>query len=59
MSPGVKMPFVSAAQQRFAHANPQKFGGEKKLAEWDQSTDFKTLPERKKKKFNYVPKKKK
>jgi hypothetical protein len=41
------MPFVSKAEQRFAHANPEKFGGKKGLAEWDAATDFKTLPERK------------
>jgi hypothetical protein len=40
------MPFKSEAQQRFAHANPEKFGGESKLAEWDRSTDFKNLPAR-------------
>jgi hypothetical protein len=49
------MPFKSASQQRFAHANPEKFGGEKGLKEWDKSTDFKSLPE-KKKKFTYVKK---
>jgi hypothetical protein len=49
------MPFASKAQQRFLHANPEKVGGEKKLAEWDSSTNFKTLPE-KKKKFTYAKK---
>ena len=43
------MPFKSAAQQRFAYANPEKFGGKEKLAEWSAATDFKTLPEKKKK----------
>lgn len=43
------MPFESKAQQRFLHAHPEKVGGEKKLAEWDRATDFKSLPERKKK----------
>jgi len=52
------MPFGSKAQQRFAHANPEKFGGERGLKEWDQSTDFKSLPERKGKKFTYASKKK-
>jgi hypothetical protein len=41
------MPFKSGAQQRFAYANPEKFGGKKGLAEWSEATDFKTLPERK------------
>lgn len=52
------MPFVSKKQQKFAHANPEKFGGEEGLKEWDSATDFSSLPERKKK-FNYSPKKKK
>lgn len=43
------MPFESEAQQRFAYANPEKFGGKKKLAEWSAATDFDTLPERKRK----------
>jgi hypothetical protein len=43
------MPFVSGAQQRFLHAHPEKVGGEGKLAEWDRATDFKNLPERKRK----------
>jgi hypothetical protein len=42
------MPFVSKAQQRFAHANPKKFGGQAKLKEWDEATDFKNLPGRRK-----------
>ena len=41
------MPFKSHAQQRFAHANPEKFGGERGLKEWDHATDFSRLPERK------------
>jgi hypothetical protein len=41
------MPFESKAQQRFAHANPEKFGGAKGLKEWDDATDFKHLPEKK------------
>lgn len=40
------MPFVSKAEQRFAHAHPEKFGGEKGLKEWDSATDFTNLPER-------------
>lgn len=43
------MPFASKAQQRFLHANPEKVGGEAKLAEWDRATDFKSLPEKKRK----------
>lgn len=39
------MPFASKAQARFAHANPGKFGGESKLKEWDEATDFGSLPE--------------
>ena len=41
------MPFKSKAQQRFLHAHPEKVGGEAKLKEWDDSTDFSTLPNRK------------
>jgi hypothetical protein len=42
------MPFVSKAQQKFLHANPDKIGGKEKLKEWDDATDFSTLPARKK-----------
>jgi hypothetical protein len=42
------MPFASKAQQRFLEANPDKVGGRGKLKEWEQATDFKTLPEKKK-----------
>jgi hypothetical protein len=39
------MPFVSKAQQGWAHANPEKFG-KKNLAEWDAATKGKhDLPE--------------
>jgi hypothetical protein len=41
------MPFKSEAQQRFAYANPEKFGGKKGLKEWSDATDFKSLPARK------------
>ena len=41
------MPFLSRAQQRFAYANPEKFGGKAKLGEWSQATNFSKLPERK------------
>ena len=43
------MPFSSKAQQRFLYSHPEKVGGKDKLAEWSSATDFKTLPERKKK----------
>lgn len=39
------MPFKSKAQERFAFANPQKFGGLHPLEEWMASTP-KKLPER-------------
>ena len=42
------MPFASKAQQRFLHAHPEKVGGKAKLKEWDEATDFKTLPARRK-----------
>jgi hypothetical protein len=38
------MPFKSKAQQRFAYAHPEKFGGKKGLKEWSSHTNFKTLP---------------
>jgi hypothetical protein len=38
------MPFKSKAQQRFLHAHPEKVGGAGKLKEWDDSTDFSSLP---------------
>lgn len=41
------MPFQSKKQQRFLEANPDKVGGKAKLREWEQATDFKTLPEKK------------
>lgn len=40
------MPFDSKAQQRFAYANPSKFGGKKGLKEWSAATDFSKLPEK-------------
>ena len=46
------MPFQSKAQQRFLYAHPEKVGGKAKLAEWSAATDFKSLPD-KKKKFSY------
>ena len=41
------MPFKSKAQQRFLEAHPEKVGGRRKLKEWEQATDFKSLPEKK------------
>jgi hypothetical protein len=38
------VPFKSKAQQRFLHAHPEKVGGEGKLKEWDEATDFSHLP---------------
>jgi hypothetical protein len=61
------MPLVSAKQRAFGHANPEKFGGEKGLKEWESSTPSKlptykhgktTSPDTKKR-FNYSAKKKK
>jgi len=40
------MPFLSKKQQRFAYANPEKFGGKKGLKEWSSKTDFESLPEK-------------
>jgi hypothetical protein len=42
-------PFASQLQQKFAYANPSKFGGAKGLKEWSDATDQKTLPKRAKK----------
>jgi len=41
-----KNPFASLLQSRFAHANPEKFGGKQGLEEWDKSTDYKHIPKR-------------
>ena len=41
-----KNPFASKLQARFAHANPEKFGGQRGLKEWDKSTNFKNLPKK-------------
>jgi hypothetical protein len=40
-----KLPFKSAAQQRFLEANPDKIGGADKLKEWESETDYANLPE--------------
>lgn len=50
------MPYKSVAQQKFFHANKAEL--EKQgvnVSEWDESTDFSKLPE-KKKKFTYAKK---
>lgn len=47
------MPFESKAQQRYAYANPAKFGGAKGLREWSDATDFSKLPKKAWRK-NYV-----
>lgn len=41
------MPFESKAQQRYAYANPQKFGGKAGLKEWSAATDFSKIPDKK------------
>lgn len=47
------MPFVSKAQQGWAHAHPEKFG-RKNLAEFDAATKgMHDLPERSHKKASY------
>lgn len=38
------MPFESTAQQRYAYAHPEKFGGKEGLKEWSSATDFSKLP---------------
>lgn len=43
------MPFLSLKQARFAHANPDRFGGEAGLKEWDRMTNFSGLPAQKEK----------
>ena len=35
------MPLVSQKQRAFAHANPEKFGGEEGLKEWESETPSK------------------
>ena len=39
-------PFASQLQQKFAYANPSKFGGQAGLKEWSNATNQKTLPKR-------------
>ena len=40
------MPFESKAQQRYAYAHPEKFGGKEGLKEWSSATDFSKIPEK-------------
>lgn len=42
------MPFVSRAQQRWAHSDEgeEALGGPAAVHEWDEATDFSHLPER-------------
>jgi hypothetical protein len=44
------MPFASKQQQKWAHtsAGTQALGGTAKVNEWDKSTDFSSLPNKKK-----------
>jgi len=50
------MPYASKAQQRYFHANEKKLNKQGvDVGEWDKATDFKKLPE-KKKKFTYTKK---
>lgn len=44
----LEKPFRSESQRRFAHANPEKFGGKKGVKEWESKTP-KDIPEKVKK----------
>lgn len=44
----LQKPFHSKAQRRFAHANPEKFGGKEGIKEWEEKTP-KNIPEKVKK----------
>jgi hypothetical protein len=48
LSGTLEKPFQSKAQRRFAHANPEKFGGKKGIKEWEEKTP-KNIPEKVKK----------
>ncbi len=50
------MPFDSRAQWKLLEAHPEKIGGRAKLREWEQATNFSTLPEKKKKRGILSPK---
>ena len=60
------MPFKSKKERAFAYANPEKFGGEEGLKEWESETPSelpkyahgKTTSPDVKKKFTYAPKSK-
>lgn len=51
----LQKPFHSKAQRRFAHANPEKFGGKKGIKEWEEKTP-KNIPEKVKKNINHTNK---
>lgn len=51
------MPYLSAAQQRWAHTpdGTKALGGKKAVKEWDAATDFKSLPPRKHQRRAFEP----
>jgi hypothetical protein len=49
------MPFESLAQEGFAHANPEKFGGKAVVEEFDKATKGLKLPKRKAPKAKKTP----
>lgn len=51
----LEKPFRSKKQRRFAHANPEKFGGKEGIKEWEKETP-KNIPEKVKKNTNYTQK---
>ena len=55
LSSTLEKPFRSKKQRRFAHANPEKFGGKEGIKEWEEETP-KNIPEKVKKNTNYTHK---
>lgn len=55
LSSTLEKPFRSKKQRRFAHANPEKFGGKEGIKEWEEETP-KNIPEKVKKNTNYTQK---
>lgn len=55
LSGTLEKPFRSKKQRRFAHANPEKFGGKEGIKEWEKETP-KNIPEKVKKNTNYTQK---
>jgi hypothetical protein len=55
LSGTLEKPFKSKKQRRFAHANPEKFGGKEGIKEWEKETP-KNIPEKVKKNTNYTHK---